>query len=266
MEIPSQTFFMGIDIGVSASKGVVISGREEIIAYHILPSGFSYRLAAQRLLNELLNKAGLTMKNLSYIVATGQGSSSVDFAHERVTDIVCSARGINKLFPSVRTVIDVGEQTSRVLHADESGRVTNFIVSEKCAGGSGYILRVLANVLRIGLDDLGPLSTNSKNPIKFTTRCAVFIETEIISMIAEGFQKEDIVAGIHDALAEKIIELINRIGLKEPCAIIGGCAHDIGFIKSLKQKLGREIIVPIQPQIVTAFGAAIIGKKSFSKS
>ncbi|MGP3668035.1 MAG: acyl-CoA dehydratase activase [Candidatus Bathyarchaeota archaeon] len=258
-------FFMGIDIGVGTSKGVIINEEENIVACHILPSGFNYNLAAQKLLNELLVKAGLTMENLSYVVATGQGSPSVDFANEEVTDIVCCARGINKLFPSVRTVIDLGEQTSRVIHVDKDGYVANFIVSEKCAGGSGYILRVVANILRVKLEDLGALSLASKNPISFTTRCAVFAETEIVSMVAEGFQKEDIVAGIHKALADKIFELVNRVGLKEPCAIAGGGGCDAGFIKSLKERLGVEIVIPPQPQIILALGAAVIGKKILNK-
>ncbi|RLI01713.1 2-hydroxyglutaryl-CoA dehydratase [Candidatus Bathyarchaeota archaeon] len=258
-----SSFFMGIDIGVGTSKGVIINEEEKIVAYHILPSGFNYKLAAQKLLGELLGKAGLTMENLSYTVATGQGSPSVNFANEEVTDIVCCARGINKVFPSVRTVIDLGEQTSRVIHVDESGRVANFMISEKCAGGSGYILRVVANVLRVKLEDLGPLSLKSEKPVSFTTRCAVFAETEIVSMVAEGFQKEDIVAGVHKALADKIFDLINRIGLKEPCAIAGGGGCDIGFVKRLKEKLRKEILIPPQPQIIMALGAAIIGKKKF---
>lgn len=256
-----KAFFMGIDIGVSTSKGVIINEEEEIVACHMIPSGFNYRLTAQNLLSELLSKAGLGMSDLLNIVATGQGSPSVDFANNRATDIVCSARGISKLLPYVGTVIDVGEQASRVIHVGEGGRVINFAVSEKCAGGSGYILRVLANVLRVGLEDLGPMSIRSKNPIRFSTRCAVFVETEVISMVAEGFQKEDIVAGIHEALAEKVVELVGSIGLRGPCALIGGCAHDIGFVMRLREKLGKDLFVPPQPQMVTALGAALIGKR-----
>jgi len=255
-----MAWFMGIDIGSGASKGVIIKDGE-LLAYHILPSGVNYKTAAQKLRKKLLTKVGLSVKDIAGTVATGYGSSNLPFASQQVTDLPCCARGINSIFPSVRTVIDVGEQSSRIIRVSKEGRVTNFVVSEKCAAGSGRFLRIIANVLRIDLKDIGPLSLKSKNPVTFTTGCAVFGESEAISRVAEGTSKENILAGVHQALANKISTLIDRVGLEPQCAISSGGGLDIGLIKRIEEKLGIQLLVPPQPQITTALGAAIMAKE-----
>ncbi|MFC1981306.1 acyl-CoA dehydratase activase [Chloroflexota bacterium] len=157
-------------------------------------------------------------------------------------------------------MVDVQAQSSQVIRLDESGLVTNFTVSEKCAAGSGRFLEVIANVLQIDLKDIGSLSLKSQNPVAFTTSCAVFGESEAISRVAEGAAKEDILAGVHVALASKIFALIGRVGLEKDCAISGGGALDVGLIKSVEEKLGIGLLVPPHPQIVTALGAAIMAQ------
>jgi len=219
-------WFMGIDIGSATSKGVITKGGD-FLAYHVLPSGTNYRTAAQRLRGELLAKLSLSPREIAYIIATGRGANNVLFADQEVSDISCCARGINSIFPSVRTVIDVEDQSSQVIGVDEEGWVTNFAVSEKCAAGSGRFLQVIANVLRVDLKDVGTLSLRSENPIAFTTGCAVFGETEAISRVAEGISKEDILAGVHEALADKICALAERVGLKEQCAISGPLIREL---------------------------------------
>jgi len=255
-----MAYFMGIDIGSGTSKGV-ITGDGELLAYHLLPSGANYRATAEKLRGELLAKAKLAPQDIAYTVATGQGSPNVVFSDQQVTDIRCCARGINKIFPSARTVIDVQAQSSQVIRLDERGQVLNFAVSEKCAAGSGRFLEVIANVLQIDLEDIGPLSLKSKKPVAFTTGCAVFGESEAISRVAEGNAKEDILAGVHQALADKISALIERVGLETDCALSGGGGLDVGLIKSVEDKLGVKLLVPPQPQIVTALGAAIMAEE-----
>ena len=252
-----MAYFMGIDIGSGTSKGVITKDGE-LLDYRLLPSGVNYRAAAEKLRGELLAKAGLTFEDIAYTVATGQGAGNVAFCNQKVTDIRCCARGIHKTFPSVRTVTDVQAQSSQVIRLSESGQVTNFVVSEKCAAGSGRFLEVIANVLQVELKDIGPLSLKAKNPVTFTTGCAVFGESEAISRVAEGSAKEDILAGVHRALADKISALIDRVGLEEDCAISGGGGLDIGLIKSVEEKLGIKLLLPPQPQMVTALGAAIM--------
>jgi predicted CoA-substrate-specific enzyme activase len=255
-----MAWFMGIDVGSGTSKGVITKDGK-LLAYHLLPSGANYGITAQKLRKELLAKAGLLQEDISYAIATGYGAGSASFCEQEVADLRCCARGINAIFPSVRTVIDIGEQSSQVIRLNEEGGVNNFVVSEKCSAGSGRFLNIIANILRIDLKDIGPLSLMSKNPIAFTTGCAVFWESEAITRVAEGISKEDILAGVHRSLAEKISALIDRIGLEKQCAITGGGGLDVGLIKSVERKLKIQLLVPTQPQIITALGASIMAEE-----
>ena len=259
-----MAWFMGVDIGSGTSKGVIIKDGK-LVAYHLLPSGVNHKVAAQKLGEELLAKVGLSLEGIACIIATGHGADSVPFAHQQVADIRCCARGISNIFPSVRTVIDVQGMSSQVIRLNEGGQVINFAVSEKCAAGSGRFLDIIANVLRIDLEDVGPLSLKSKNPVVFTTGCAVFGESEAVSRVSEGISKEDILAGVHEALANKISALTGRVGLEKECAISGGGGLNIGLIKSIEEKLGIQLLIPPQPQIISALGAAIIAEESFIK-
>ena len=258
-----MTYFMGIDIGSRTTKGV-IAENGELKAHHQLPSGTNYKEAAQKLRGELLAKAKLSPQDIACTVATGQGAGNATFSDQRVGDIRCCARGINSISPSVRTVIDVQAQSSQMIRLTEDGQVINFVVSEKCAAGSGRFLDVIANVLQIDLKDIGTLSLKSKNPITFTISCAVFGESEVISRIAEGIAREDILAGVHKALANKICTLVNRVGLEKDCALSGGGGLDIGLIKILERELGIQLLIPSQPQIITALGAAVIAEEAAS--
>ncbi len=254
-----MAWFMGIDIGSGSSKGVITEDGK-LVAYHVLPSKANYRVVAQKLRDELLAKVALPPGDITYTIATGYGGGSVPFSNQQVADIRCCARGISSVFPLVRTVIDVQGMSSQVIRLKEGGQVINFVVSEKCAAGSGRFLEVIANVLRIDLKDIGPLSLKSKNPITFTTGCAVFGESEAISRVSEGISKEDILAGVHKALANKISTLIDRIGVEEQWAISGGGGLNVGLIKSVEERLGIQLLVPPQPQLITALGAAIMAE------
>jgi len=253
-------YFMGIDIGSGSSKGVITEDGK-LLTYNLLPSGVNYRTVSQQLRDELMEKAGLSPEDITCIVATGQGSANVPFSDQQITDIRCCARGINSIFPSVRTVIDVQGQSSQVIRLNEKGQVVNFVISEKCAAGSGRFIDVIANVLQLELEDIGPLSLKSDNPVVFTTACAVFGESEAVSRVSEGIAKEDILAGVHQALAEKLASLVERVGLEEQCAISGGGGLNIGLIRRLEEKLGVELLVPPRPQFVTALGAAILAEE-----
>jgi (R)-2-hydroxyacyl-CoA dehydratese activating ATPase len=255
-----MTWFMGIDIGSVYSKGVII-GDSELAAYHVIPSGANYQTAAETIRQELLRQLNLTSQNdIADTVATGTGATNVPFASRQVSDIVCTARGINSVFPQARTAIEVAGQSTKVIRINEQGMVTNFTVSEKCAAGSGRFIEVIANVLRINLKDLGPLSLKSKQPITFGTGCAVFGESEAITRVTEGIPKEDIAAGVNKALATKIFSLVKKIKLEQPCAICGGGALNTGLIKTVEQELNIRLLLPPQPQIVTALGAAVTAR------
>ena len=252
---------MGIDIGSAYSKGVIIRD-SELIAHHVTLSGANYQIAAETIRQELLRQANLTQNDIANTAATGTGATNVAFANQKTSDIVCTARGINNIFPQARTAIEVAGQSTKVIRINEHGMVTNFTVSEKCAAGSGRFIEVIANVLRIDLKDFSPLSLKSKKPINFGTGCAVFGESEAITRITEGIPKEDIAAGVNQALASKISSLAKKIRLEEPCAVCGGGALNIGLVKAVEHELNIKLLVPPQPQIITALGAAIIARAS----
>jgi predicted CoA-substrate-specific enzyme activase len=256
-----MAWFMGIDIGSAYSKGVITKDGE-LAAYSILSSGANYRETAEKIRQELLAKLKLTADDISATVATGSGAGNVLFAGQKVSDMICTARGINRVFPAARTAIDIAGQSSKVLRIDPHGMVTNFAVSEKCAAGSGRFIEVIANVLRMDLKDFGPLSLMSKNPVAFSTGCAVFGESEAITRVAEGMPKEDIAAGVNKALADKISSLVKKVKLEEPCAICGGGALNIGLVTMIEQELNVNVLVPQQPQVVAALGAALTAHTS----
>jgi len=252
-----MSWFMGVDIGSAHSKGVITRDLE-FVASHIVISGANYRTSADIIKTELIAKVNVTQNDITNTVATGSGADNVCFAGQKASDIVCTARGINKVFPQARTVIDVASQSSRVIRLNEKGIVTNFTVSEKCAAGSGRFIEVIANVLRISLSDFGQLAARSSSPVTFSTGCAVFGESEAITRISEGIRKEDIAAGANKALASNISSLVKKLKLEEPCAVCGGGALNTALVKAIESELNTNLLVPPHPQLITALGAAII--------
>ncbi len=258
-----MAYFLGIDIGSGTSKGVLTQG-DNILACHKLASGMDYRLAAQQLKDELLTGASIAKKNIAYTATTGHGDGVISFSNQHIADMRCCARGMHHIFPSVHTIIDVQGQYSQVIRLNDNGQVINFAISEICASGGGIFLEIIANVLQIKLEDMGTLSLQSKNPVVFTTGCAVFGESEAVSRVAEGIPKEDIVAGVHRALASKIFSLIDRVGREESCAISGGGGLNTGLVRNLEE-LGIKLLIPPQPQFTNAIGAALIAEELFSQ-
>jgi predicted CoA-substrate-specific enzyme activase len=253
-------YVLGIDVGSGYSKAVVLEG-DDIRSWAVIPSRGDYREAGRVVAEAALEKAKLTLSDMARTVATGYGGNLVDIAQETSTDISCHGIGIYHLFPSVRTVIDVGAQYSRAIRLHDEGKIANFIMNEKCAGGSGKFLQVAARILHINVSDIGELSLKAQKPVEFTTGCAVFAESEAVSRISEGASPADILAGIHNAMASKIATLVVRVGLTPDCAVTGGGAMDIGLVKAIEMELGTNILVPEVPQITAALGAALIAKE-----
>ncbi|MBN1367886.1 MAG: hypothetical protein JW967_08155 [Dehalococcoidales bacterium] len=254
-----MAWFLGIDIGSRTSKGIIVSEGKQKSSL-VFATDVDYRITAQKLRDELLNKASLHQEDIVYTITTGHGGGIIPFSNRHMTDIQCCAMGMSHIFPEVRTIIDVQGQSSQAIKLDGEGQVVNFMISEICAGGSGRFLDVITNVLQIDLEKIGELSLESTNPVSFTTGCAVFGESEAVSMVAEGIPKEDILGGVHKAVAGKLFSLMERVGLEEPCAISGGGGLNIGLIRRL-EGLGVRLLVPPQPQLVNALGAALIAER-----
>jgi len=252
-----MAFALGIDIGSASSKGILL-GDQGLQRSFERPSGGDFRLTAEKIRKELLSQSGRSTGDISRVVATGYGSNLVSFADEVKPDIVCQAKGVSSLLPSVKTVIDVGDLYTRVLRIDGDGSVHNFLLSGKCAGGSGRILQVISKVLQVKVEEIGELSLKSKKRVEFNTGCAVFSESEAISRLSQEVTKEDLLAGIHRALAAQINSLAERMGVEQDVAMAGGGARDVGLIQALKEIRGHDILVPPNPHMTVALGAATI--------
>jgi predicted CoA-substrate-specific enzyme activase len=244
-----MAFVLGIDIGSAAAKGIALDEKGVLGSFEC-PSGGDFKLTAEKVKEELLSRTGVSSNNISRTVATGFGSKSVIFADEVKPDIVCHGRGVYSLLPSVKTVIDVGDLYTKVLRIDGNGSVHNFLLSGKCAGGSGR------------MEEIGELSLKSQKRVEFNTGCAVFAESEAISRLSQEVKKEDLLAGIHRALAAQIESLVERMGVELDVAIVGGGARDVGLVQALKEIRGHDILVPQNPHMTAALGAAIIAMDS----
>ncbi|MBW2113901.1 MAG: 2-hydroxyglutaryl-CoA dehydratase, partial [Deltaproteobacteria bacterium] len=193
--------------------------------------------------------------------ATGYGAETVTFADDIRADISCHSKGIFHLFPSVRTTVDVGDLHSKAFRIDEKGNQLRFLLSGKCAGGSARVLKVIAKVLQLKVEELGHLSLKSRKRVDFNTGCAVFAESEAVGRIAEGVAKEDLLAGIHRALAAQLHSLAERVGIERDFALVGGGARDVGLIKAMEEITNLDILVPAEPHLTAALGAAIIAEE-----
>ena len=252
--------YLGIDIGAAASKAVIIDVGKKIVGAAVVPSGTNYATTAAAVRAEALKKAGIELADIATSAATGIGGRNAgsDSYHGV---IICDARGVNLTFPSARTIIDIGGQGSQVITMDENGRVINFNVSEICATGSARLLQVVARILQIGIDEIGPLSLKATKPSIFSTSCTVFLETEVITRISQGDSPEDILAGIHRSIADKISGMSRGVALEKDFAVIGGGALDIGLVQAINEKLDVTALVPENPRLMAALGAAIIASE-----
>jgi predicted CoA-substrate-specific enzyme activase len=251
---------MGIDIGSAYSKGMIMAG-DNVLGGYECPSGGDYQGTAEKINNELISQAGLRPDHIAYTVATGYGSKRVVFADEAVTDVSCHARGLFFLHPTVRTAVDIGDLYSKAFHIDEKGNMASFLLSGKCAGGSGRILKIIAKVLQLKVEEIGRVSLTSDAPVEFNTGCAVFAESEAISRISEGATKENLLAGIFRALAAQVHSLAERLGIDKDYAITGGGARNGGLMEAMKEVSGVDPIVPKAPHMTAALGAALLAKE-----
>lgn len=253
--------FAGVDMGSAFIKAVLVNQKKNM-AFGIRASGGHYKETAGSVLEEVCSQAGLSREQLSGIVVTGVGAESAPFSARVVSDISCQARGCRTLFPSARTVIDIGGQFTRAVRLTPQGRVADFLISEKCAAGSGRFLQVMARILQIEWEAIGPLSLKSERPVEFSTNCAVFAESETVSRLAEGARPEDLLAGVHRAMAAKVAMLAKRLKMEPEVVLTGGGAEDAGLVRAVSEALGLEVLVPGNPRVTAALGAACLAEEN----
>jgi len=250
----------GIDIGsITAKAAVLEDGR--ILGTKVLFTGYNSRQAGQSVLDELIAEIGIQRDRIDTIVATGYGRNSVDFADKAITEITCHAAGAHFIDPSVRFIIDIGGQDSKVIRIDENGRVVDFAMNDKCAAGTGRFLEVMARALEVDLDGFGDMSLKGGAPAKISSICTVFAESEVISLISKGETRENIIAGIHESVASRVSALAKRVGVAEPVMMTGGVAKNIGAVRALESKLETAIRVSSYAQVNGALGAAVLAGK-----
>ncbi len=251
-------YFAGLDIGSTMTKAVILEG--EIMRSSVIgPTGPEHRRLAGRVMEEALQRAGIAFGDLAFVVATGYGRINVPFADRQVTEITCHARGLYSLLPSARTVVDVGGQDTKGIKVKD-GKVAGFVMNDKCAAGTGRFLDVIAEALGVPLEKLGELSLAADRPAEISNTCTVFAEHEVTSRLAAGESIPNLVAGIHDAIAVRIYALVAKLRIEQDVAVTGGGAKNIGLVKALEARFGCRLLVPPEPLLTGALGAALVGK------
>ena len=252
----SDIYTLGIDIGSTASKCIMLKNGTDIVAKSLVPVGAGTS-GPQRAIEAVLEAAGKTREDMAFVLATGYGRNSLmNIADKQMSELSCHARGAVFLFPNVHTVIDIGGQDVKVLHI-ENGIMTQFQMNDKCAAGTGRFLDVMARVLEVKVEDLGRLGAESTKQVAISSTCTVFAESEVISQLSMGTNKCDIINGIHNSVASRVVGLAHRVGVVDRVVMTGGVAQNTGVVKALEKQLGHEISTSPLTQYNGALGAAL---------
>jgi (R)-2-hydroxyacyl-CoA dehydratese activating ATPase len=246
------------------TKVVILNGG--IIALIIGPTGAEHRRLANQVMDQALKKAALSFQAITYIVSTGYGRINVPFADKQLTEITCHAKGVASLFPEARTIIDIGGQDVKGIKIDGHAKIVDFAMNDKCAAGTGRFIEVIADTLGIPLDQVGGLSLQSKNPAKISNICTIWAQQEVAASLAEGVPIPDLLAGVHQSLADRIIRMVNRLSVEKDVIVTGGGGLNKGLLKALSEQLGHEVLAPEEPLITGALGAALLGKEMVEKA
>jgi predicted CoA-substrate-specific enzyme activase len=262
-----MTLVAGIDIGSATAKIVLIKDGLPVVSA-IAPTGADCNAAAEKVISAALKQIKMKETDIGYMVATGYGRRAINFGNEVITEISANARGAVYLGSDkgkVKSIIDVGGQDTKAIVLDENGRITNFVMNDKCAAGTGRFLDVISRSLQEPIENFVKLSLTSKNPTTINATCTVFAESEVISLIAKKINKADIIAGLHKSIAKRIIDLGKVAGVRQIIFFDGGGAKNIALKNEMEKEIGYEIYVPPSPQTVIALGAAIVAFEKLSK-
>lgn len=248
----------GIDIGSLTAKAVVMDDSYKVLANALVATGANSRKSGEAAFNRALKQAGLHRNDMSYVVSTGYGRKAVTLSDSELTEITCHARAAYHICKSVRTIIDIGGQDSKVISINNEGKPVNFTMNDRCAAGSGRFLEVMAGALEVKLDAMASLSTQSTKKLDISSICTVFAESEVVSAVAAGQDIRDIINGIHQAIARRVAAMVQRVGLVEKVMMTGGVAKNGGVVRALEAELNTTILIPDEPQLMGAIGAALI--------
>lgn len=255
----------GIDIGSTTTKVVFLDAEGKVRASALRLTAFKPEQAGLTAIDECCRQCGIGRDDIAFSVATGYGRELLEFADAQVTEITCHARGAHTCFPEARSIIDMGGQDSKAISIDGSGHVVNFVMNDKCAAGTGRFFDLTATTLGIEPAEMGRLSLQSKNAVKVSSVCAVFAESEVITLVSKRVDPIDIIAGIHHAAASRVCGLIRRAQIAPPIVMTGGVAKNVGVVKAFEDILNTKLLIPDEPQIIGALGAAHIALQRYLK-
>ena len=258
-------YFAGVDIGSTMTKVAIIDATARTVASIKGPTGPEHRQLANEVMKMALEQAGLKLDDVSYVVATGYGRVNVPFADEQITELSCHARGVSSLFPNVRTAMDIGGQDAKCLKI-HNGKLVDFVMNDKCAAGTGRFLEVTAATLGIRLEDMGDVSFKATKKIQLSNICTIFAQQEVVALLSRGEKVEDIIAGLHYALASRVATLARRLKIEPDVVLTGGVAKNTGIVRAMKEILGLELLVPEEPLLTGALGAAILAGENYDKA
>lgn len=252
-----MAYAAGVDVGSTQTKALIINEHGEIVSRSLVDTGANVILAAEKAYQEALQNGDLREEEIEYVIGTGYGRYRVTFGHTQVTEISCHARGAVYMFPDTQTVLDMGGQDTKAIRVGEGGQIIDFCMNDKCAAGTGRFLGAASTALEIPLDDLGDRALEAERPVRISTTCTVFAESEVLSWLGKGKKIEDILWGVHQSIASRSVGLLRRVGIEDEVTFTGGVAKNVGMIKALEESLGRNLNVSEESHYMGALGAAL---------
>ncbi len=250
-------YTVGIDVGSITTKAAVVED-DQLKTTEVQPTGYDSQKAAGSVFETVLERLSLKPDDIQKVIATGYGRKNVSLADKAVTEITCHAKGAHFIDPTIRSVIDIGGQDSKVIRLNENGKVLDFAMNDKCAAGTGRFLEVMARALEVDLVRFGAMSLQAKAPASISSMCTVFAESEVISLISKGEDRENIVAGIHDSIAARVVSMAKRVKIEAPVMMTGGVAKNKGLVRALERRLDQKIRIEKAAQVMGAIGAALL--------
>jgi len=252
-----MAYAAGVDVGSTQTKAIIINEAREIVGRSLIDTGANVVIAAENAYREALASSGIQEEEVEYVIGTGYGRYRVTFGNTQVTEISCHARGASHMFPGTKTALDMGGQDTKAIRVNERGEVLDFCMNDKCAAGTGRFLGAAASALDIPLDNLGKVALEAERPVRISTTCTVFAESEVLSWLGKGKKIEDILWGVHLSIASRSIALLRRVGIEDEITFTGGVTKNIGMVKALEQALETKLNVSSDSHYMGALGAAL---------
>ena len=252
-----MTYGAGVDVGSTQTKAVIVDEARRIVGRSLIATGANVTKAGESAFVKACEDAGLPRTAVGYVVGTGYGRYKVTFGDAQITEITCHGRGAQSIFPATRTVLDMGGQDTKAIKVGADGSVFDFSMNDKCAAGTGRFLSAAADVTGVSIDEIGPLALQAKIPVRLTSVCTVFVESDIMSYLAQKKTIEDILGGVHKAIATRTMSLVRRVGVEEEVTFTGGVSRNVGMVRALEEVLGTPLNVSDEGHFMGAIGAAL---------